>query len=84
MYERITASLHIDRAKIQGGYPCNPMQEALISLSTAGSGAYIKQIVSSLASEKDMNRFRSAIKDMAKTTALLRTWTVQCDSVWFI
>ncbi|EFE30955.1 uncharacterized protein ARB_02149 [Trichophyton benhamiae CBS 112371] len=84
MYERIAASLHIDRAKIQDVYPCTPMQEALISLSTAGSGAYIKQIVLSLASDIDMNRFRSAIEDMAETTALLRTWIVQCDGAGFV
>lgn len=84
VYEQVAGTLNISRTKIEDVYPCTPLQEALITLSTAGSGAYVKRIVLSLNPETDLEKFRSAIEDVAKSTAILRTRIVQCSPLGFV
>lgn len=84
IYEQAATSLNISRTKIEDVYPCTPLQEALITLSTAGSGAYVKRIVLSLDPDIDLEKFRSAVEDVAKSTAILRTRIIQCSPVGFV
>ena len=84
VYEQAAASLNVRRENIEDIYPCTPLQEALITLSSAGSGAYVKRIVVSLVDDIDIDRFCAAVEALIKSTAVLRTRIVQSNRVGLV
>ncbi|KAJ5245744.1 beta-lactamase/transpeptidase-like protein [Penicillium chrysogenum] len=81
---QIAASLNISQTEIEDVYQCTPLQEALITLSTVGSAAYVKRIVLSLRSDIDLPKFRSAVQDVVRATSILRTRIVQFADISFV
>ncbi|CAG7989816.1 unnamed protein product [Penicillium nalgiovense] len=84
VHQQIAASLNISQTEIEDVYQCTPLQEALITLSTVGSAAYVKRIVLSLRSDIDLPKFRSAVQDVVRATSILRTRIVQFADISFV
>ncbi|SPO07060.1 uncharacterized protein DNG_09754 [Cephalotrichum gorgonifer] len=54
-------------------YPCTPLQEALIALSSMRSGAYVAQYIHQLPRHVDLNRFMESWSAVVKRHDILRT-----------
>ncbi|OJD36901.1 nonribosomal peptide synthetase [Diplodia corticola] len=62
-------------------YPCTPLQEGLLSLSSKHTGAYTVQRVLELAPGLDLCRFLAAWERMTKSTPIIRTRIVQHEEL---
>jgi len=58
---------------IQDAFPCTPLQEGLMALSTRRKGDYVPRFVLPLKDSIDIGRFRNAWSQMAVATPILRT-----------
>ncbi|KAG8420261.1 Nonribosomal peptide synthetase [Metarhizium acridum] len=67
----------VDRFLIEDAYPCTPMQEGLLSLSSKGVGDYIQQVVLEMSDDVELDPFRAAWEHVIRSTAILRTRIVQ-------
>ncbi|PKS08582.1 hypothetical protein jhhlp_004968 [Lomentospora prolificans] len=71
--------LALAHAKCQGGeqvvdiYPCTPLQEALMALSTVRTGAYVAQHVLDLPAYVDLEAFRQAWEVIFRRQDILRS-----------
>ncbi|KAM4067630.1 condensation domain-containing protein [Hirsutella rhossiliensis] len=81
---KVAQLLHVAPEEINDIYKCTPLQEALVSLTTKGSEAYVKRVVLSLNVRSDLARLRSAVDDVVKATPLLRTRIVHLDELGFM
>ncbi|CAJ0554478.1 Ff.00g129910.m01.CDS01 [Fusarium sp. VM40] len=75
----ISARYDIDESTIQNAYPCTPLQEGLISLTSKRPGAYVMQNIIKLNTKID--RFRQAWEDVVANLPILRTMIVQHHSL---
>lgn len=76
LVEEIIASVEGQGQSNRGAvdiYPCTPLQEALIALSSMRSGAYVAQYILELPASVDLNRFRDAWAAVVKRHDILRT-----------
>lgn len=73
----VAVSCGIDRALIEDIYPCSPLQEGLMSLTSKRAGDYIRQSVLELRDDTDEGAFRTAWEHVVKSSAVLRTRIVQ-------
>ncbi|KAI6765955.1 hypothetical protein HG530_007025 [Fusarium avenaceum] len=69
----------IDENTIQNAYPCTPLQEGLISLTSKRPGAYVMQNIIKL--NVDVVRFRQAWEDVVANLPILRTMIVHHPSL---
>ncbi|KAK4073144.1 uncharacterized protein Triagg1_5424 [Trichoderma aggressivum f. europaeum] len=69
----------IDHSNIEDIYPCTPLQEGLLSLSSR-AGDYIMQAVLKISPETDLISLKRAWSEVFQTTAILRTRIVQHKS----
>ncbi|KHO00984.1 Amino acid adenylation [Metarhizium album ARSEF 1941] len=67
----------IDQSLVEDAYPCTPMQEGLLSLSSKGVGDYVQQIVLEMCDGVELDTFRTAWEHAFRSTAILRTRIVQ-------
>ncbi|KIL85933.1 non-ribosomal peptide synthetase [Fusarium avenaceum] len=67
----ISARYDIDESTIQNAYPCTPLQEGLISLTSKRTGAYVMQNIIKL--NVDIDRFRQAWENVVANLPILRT-----------
>jgi aryl carrier-like protein len=58
--EDVAISCTVDACLVKDIYPCSPLQEGLISLTSKRAGNYIMQSVLELRADIDKNAFRSA------------------------
>ncbi|RYP81490.1 hypothetical protein DL769_001961 [Monosporascus sp. CRB-8-3] len=58
---------------VEDVYPCTPLQEGLVAISTRMPGAYVLQSPFQLPSTIDMTRFRDAWQQVVDSSAILRT-----------
>lgn len=63
----------IPKENIHDVYPCTPLQEALVTISTTQPGAYVAQNAFHLPAGIDLDRFKYAWQKMVDTHAILRT-----------
>ncbi|KAJ5675350.1 hypothetical protein N7462_008247 [Penicillium macrosclerotiorum] len=84
VHHRAAEFLNTVQSEIEDVYTCTPLQEALITLSTAGSTAYVKRIILSLPPEIDLTKFRSAVESVVESLAILRTRIVQFADLGFL
>jgi amino acid adenylation domain-containing protein len=59
--------------QIEDIFPCTPLQEGLLALSTKRPGDYVAQFVFELKSTIDVDLFRRAWQEVERTTPILRT-----------
>jgi hypothetical protein len=65
-------------------YPCTPIQEGLIALSSKQPGAYVMQNIYRLPLDIDMQRFRNAWQAAAESEVVLRTRVVYTKAHGFL
>lgn len=62
-------------------FPCTPLQEGLMVLSSKEPGSYVAQNVFKLGPEVDIERFKKAWEETVTTTEILRTMIVHHEAV---
>ncbi|KAI1145425.1 hypothetical protein F4825DRAFT_474068 [Nemania diffusa] len=67
----------VHRDKIEDIYPCTPLQEGMMSLSTKNPGMYIARVRYNIPSETDLTRFRNAWNQVLNANSILRTRLIQ-------
>ncbi|KAH7125842.1 hypothetical protein EDB81DRAFT_910495 [Dactylonectria macrodidyma] len=67
----------LEATKIQDAYPCTPLQEGLVALTSKRSGDYILQSTLELPVDIDIQRFRDAWQQVVKAIPILQTRIVQ-------
>ncbi|QMW46378.1 hypothetical protein G4B11_009833 [Aspergillus flavus] len=75
---------HVSEGSISDIYPCSPVQEGLITLSTKQQGAYIARPIFKLTDEVNLERFRGAWQRTVDELDILRTRIVHTDSMGFL
>ncbi|POR38258.1 Nonribosomal peptide synthetase [Tolypocladium paradoxum] len=73
----ISAHYHLDPSKIRDAYPCTPLQEGLISLTSKRQGGYITQEVLKLSPNVAVKDLCTAWEQVARAMPILRTRIVQ-------
>ncbi|KAF1937770.1 acetyl-CoA synthetase-like protein, partial [Clathrospora elynae] len=75
--EDVAISCNVDACLVEDIYPCSPLQESLLSLTSKRAGDYIMQSVLELRADVDESAFRAAWKLVVWSTSVLRTRIVQ-------
>lgn len=71
-------------SEIQDAYPCTPLQEGLLSLSSLRPGSYVTQSVLELATGIDIERFCTAWEETVRHSPILRTRVIQESNDSFV
>ncbi|KAG8530149.1 NRPS [Bacidia gigantensis] len=74
---------NVDEKQVEDIYPCTPMQEGLIALSSKRPGAYVAQTVYRLSSV-NVDRFKVAWQAVVAEENILRTRIVFTESLGFL
>ncbi|OGM47600.1 nonribosomal peptide synthase Pes1 [Aspergillus bombycis] len=82
--QEVTDQCHIPEGSITDMYPCSPVQEGLITLSTKQQGAYIARPIFKLTDEVNLEQFRAAWQQTVDELDILRTRIVHTDSTGFL
>ena len=77
LLEEVALSCGVDTNAIEDIYPCSPLQEGLISLTSKRAGDYIMQTVLELHAATEEDKFRDAWEHVVQATPALRTRIVQ-------
>ena len=77
----IATQCAVDKSRIQDAYPCTPLQEGLLALSTKQLGAYVAQNVFRLPSTINLESFRAAWEAVVNATDILRTRVVYTQTM---
>ncbi|KAJ6780765.1 hypothetical protein PWT90_04525 [Aphanocladium album] len=80
----VAASCGLEPSDIDDVYPCTPLQEGLLSLTSKKSGNYTLQAVLELSSDTDVVEFKSAWDTVMKSSPILRTRIVQQGSTGLV
>lgn len=75
--KEVAEACAVDTSLIEDIYPCSPLQEGLISLTSKRSGDYVMQSVLEVREDIDEKAFKSAWEQVAHAIATLRTRIVQ-------
>ncbi|KAF2463679.1 acetyl-CoA synthetase-like protein [Lindgomyces ingoldianus] len=75
--EEAAVTCGVDTSLVEDLYPCSPLQEGLVSLTSKRAGDYIMQGVLELRAEIDEEAFRAAWENVFRSMAVLRTRIVQ-------
>lgn len=73
----LSAEYGLEATRIQDAYPCTPLQEGLVALTSKQSGDYILQSTLELPADIDIDKFRNAWQQIVKAIPILRTRIVQ-------
>jgi amino acid adenylation domain-containing protein len=76
----VAGSLGVDAQSIEDAYPCSPLQEGLLALTTKRPGDYILQFVSKLPPDVNLDRFRAAWERTLQLCPILRTRIIDHDT----
>ena len=71
--DQIAAQCDVSRDQIEDVYPCTPLQEGMMVITSRQPTAYLSRQVFSLDSSVDAARFSAAWQIMAKSAPILRT-----------
>lgn len=77
--ESAAEKANIESDWVQDLYPCTPLQEGMMALTTRDVGSYGWQDVLALPSAMDLDRFRSAWQAVVDELGIMRTRLVQMD-----
>ncbi|KAF7555549.1 hypothetical protein G7Z17_g2068 [Cylindrodendrum hubeiense] len=79
--QNISIQCRVDSAVVQDAYPCTPLQEGLLSLTSKRSGEYVMRATLEISPNIKIEAFRHAWEKVYRTTAVLRTRVVQHDDI---
>jgi len=71
--KEVATNCSVDTSVVEYLYPCSPLQEGSMSLTSKRTSEYIMQSVLELWADVDEDAFRSAWEQVARYTAVLRT-----------
>uniref|UniRef100_A0A0B7KPS8 Carrier domain-containing protein n=1 Tax=Bionectria ochroleuca TaxID=29856 RepID=A0A0B7KPS8_BIOOC len=71
--ERTGTACELDPELIEDAYPCTPLQEGLLALTSKTGGSYTARLVLELSAHADVQRFRHACEQMVRQLPILRT-----------
>ncbi|KAF5844163.1 hypothetical protein GGP41_002268 [Bipolaris sorokiniana] len=71
--DEVAASCGLDKGLVEDIYPCSPLQEGLMSLTSKRAGDYIMQSILELHGDIDEGAFRAAWEQVVLSSAVLRT-----------
>lgn len=80
----VAAICDVDVSLIEDIYPCTPLQEELMALSTKDSAAYISRDIVELPETTDMKRFQEAWESVVRSNPILRTRIVHLRTHEFV
>lgn len=80
LLEEVTKMLGVATASIQDMYPCTPLQEGMIALSSQNSGTYTGRLKFVLDSSVDIERFEQAWSKLVAAIPILRTRIVNSSA----
>jgi amino acid adenylation domain-containing protein len=80
LLQDISVQCQLDPSSVQDIYPCTPLQEGLLSLSSKRPGDYIRQAVLELSSDVTISTFCTAWEEVAENMPILRTRIVQAGN----
>jgi len=75
--EKVAATCSVDASLVEDIYPCSPLREGPMSLTSKRAGDYVMQSVLELRADVDEDAFRAAWGHVVRSTAALRTRIVQ-------
>jgi amino acid adenylation domain-containing protein len=75
--EQVAQICHVDPEAVIDAYPCTPLQEGLLALSSVQTGDYVLQSVLELTPWTDELRLRAAWETAVRDLAILRSRIVQ-------
>ncbi|KAH8195839.1 hypothetical protein TruAng_009992 [Truncatella angustata] len=75
--EEAGAACEVDPVNIMDAYPCTPLQEGLLAMTSLSPNAYIRRNIQELAIGVDLSRFRDAWTEAVRRLAILRTRIIQ-------
>jgi len=73
----VAASCSVDASLVEDIYPCSPLQEGLMSLTSKRAGDYIMQSVLELRADINEDAFQATWKQVVQSIPILRTRIVQ-------
>lgn len=79
LIQYLSSQYQVDPSKIKDVYPCTPLQEGLLSLSSK-SGDYVMQGVLEISNDVDFVAFKRAWEELFRNVAILRTRIVHHKS----
>ena len=79
----VSSLCKVDPSDIEDIYPCNPIQEGLIALSSKQPGAYVARNVYHLSSV-NIDKFKEAWQTVVAAESILRTRIVYTESLGFL
>lgn len=82
--EEVADQCCVDKQSISDVYPCSPVQEGLLTLSTKQHGAYIAQPIFRLADGIDLGRFKAAWQKTVNQLEILRTRIAHTEAANFV
>ncbi|KAH6603875.1 hypothetical protein Trco_007321 [Trichoderma cornu-damae] len=77
IYHDICRRYNIDRAAIEDIYPCTPLQEGLVTLTSKRAGDYIYRGVLKLGGHVQIHRFKAAWEAAVREMSIMRTRIVE-------
>jgi amino acid adenylation domain-containing protein len=75
--EETSSLCHIPQTHIEDIYPCTPLQEGLMAITTRQEGAYIQRMAFRMPSTMDVHYFKDAWQRVYDLNPILRTRIVQ-------
>ncbi|RDL30479.1 uncharacterized protein BP5553_10357 [Venustampulla echinocandica] len=84
LLSEVSDQYQIPKAHIHDIYPCTPLQEALVAISTTQLGAYVAQNAFHLPADMDVELFKDAWQTMVDTHSILRTRVISPVSTRFL
>ncbi|KAJ4315639.1 hypothetical protein N0V94_005836 [Neodidymelliopsis sp. IMI 364377] len=73
LFDDLQAQWGLNKDDIEDAYPCTPLQEGLLTLSTRQEGAYTSQMVFALPDTIDIEQFQEAWSAASESIDILRT-----------
>ncbi|KAG6119420.1 NRPS protein [Claviceps humidiphila] len=80
----ISGHYHLDPSTVQDAYPCTPLQEGLIAISSMHSGTYTMQVVLEVSDDIGIADLCKAWETVVHATPILRTRIVQHQTLGVI
>ena len=78
--DELVGHCQVSKGSILNVYPCSPLQEGLVTLSTKQPGAYVAQNIFRLSRNVDIHQFKAAWQQAVDEVDILRTRVVQMSA----
>ena len=84
LLDELAGHCGVDKTQVADAYPCSPLQEGLIAISTKQPGAYVAHNAFRLPRSIDLDRFRAAWQTAFDEMDILRTRIVHTSLETFV